>query len=103
MAAEPIEIEDPNDPQAILRDLPDRERGEFLRQYHQAVEAAHDLSGYHQLRRLLHVWRLTAIACHQGGYYEDLDAVRSGVARSVPADEVISDWNERLAAARITR
>jgi hypothetical protein len=48
----------------ILRDLPERERDEFLRQYHQAVDAAHDPAGY---RQLLHVWSLTAIATGQPG------------------------------------
>jgi hypothetical protein len=30
--------EDPADPLVILRELPEREREEFLRQYHRAVE-----------------------------------------------------------------
>jgi hypothetical protein len=34
--------EDRSDPLVILRDLPEREREEFLRQYHRAVDAAHD-------------------------------------------------------------
>ena len=34
--------EDPADPLVILRDLPEQEREEFLRQYHQAVEAPDD-------------------------------------------------------------
>lgn len=56
--------EDPADPLVILRDLPEREHEEFLRQYHQAVDAAHDPAGYRQLRRFLHVWSLTAIPLH---------------------------------------
>jgi hypothetical protein len=44
-------IEDPSDPAVILRDLPEREREEFLRQYHQAVDAAHDPAGYQRLGR----------------------------------------------------
>jgi hypothetical protein len=71
-------MEDPADPLVILRDLPEREREEFLRQYHQAVDAAHDLAGYQRLRRLLHVWRLTAVAAGQPGYYEELAAARAG-------------------------
>jgi hypothetical protein len=35
----------------------------------------------------------------QGGYYGELEAVRSGTARTVPADEAIPGWQERLAAA----
>ena len=54
MSAESAEVEDPNDPAVILRDLPEQERAELLRQYHAAVDAAHDPAGYRQLRRLLH-------------------------------------------------
>ena len=95
--------EDPADPLVILRDLPERERGEFLRQYHRAVDAAHDPAGYRQLRRLLHVWSLTAIAAEQPGYYEELAAARAGTATTVPVTDAIPDWAERAAAARDRR
>jgi hypothetical protein len=95
--------EDPADPLVILRDLPEREREDFLRQYHQAVEAAHDPAGYRQLRRLLHVWSLTAIAAGQPGYYEELAAARAGTATTVPVTDVIPDWAERAAATRDRR
>jgi hypothetical protein len=100
MSAEPVQVEDPDDPEVILRDLPERERGQFLRQYHEAVEAAHDPAGYRRLRRLLHAWRLTVIASSRAGYYEELEAVRNGTAQTTPAEEAIPDWQERLAAAR---
>lgn len=100
MSAEPAEAEDPNDPAVILRDLPEQERAEFLHQYHAAVDAAHDPAGYRQLRRLLHAWRLTAIATSRAGYYEELAAVRNGTAQARPAEEVVPGWQERLAAAR---
>ena len=103
MSAEPVQAEDPNDPEVILRDLPERERAQFLHQYHEAVDAAHDPAGYRQLQRLLHAWRLTAIATSRAGYYEDLEAVRNGIGHTVPAEEVIPDWQERLAAARAQR
>jgi hypothetical protein len=103
MAAELVQDEDPNDPEMILRDLPEQERPQFLRQYHEAVDAAHDLAGYRSLRRLLHAWRLTAIATKTDGYYEELDAVRSGSAQTVPAEDAIPGWHERLAAARARR
>jgi hypothetical protein len=64
------------DPLVILRDLLEREREEFLRMYHQAVDAAHGPAGYQQLRRLLHVWSLTAIAAGQQDYYDEPAAVR---------------------------
>ena len=45
-SAGPVHDGDPDDPELILRDLPEGERGEFLRQYREAVDAAHDLAGY---------------------------------------------------------
>jgi hypothetical protein len=95
--------EDQTDPLVILRDLPEREREEFLRQYHRAVDAAHDPAGYQHLRRLLHVWSLTAIAASQAGYYEELAAARAGTVTTVPVTDAIPDWAERVAAARDRR
>jgi hypothetical protein len=92
--------EDPVDPLVILRDLPERERKEFLRQYHKAVDGAHDPSGYQKLRRLVHMWSLTVIAASQQGYYEELTAARAGTATTVPVTDAIPDWTERAAAAR---
>lgn len=100
MSAELVQDEDPNDPEMILRDLPEQERAQFLRQYHEAVDAAHDPADYRRLQRLLHAWRLTAIATSRAGYYEELEAVKNGTARTVPAEEAIPDWQGRLAAAR---
>ena len=100
VSAEPATTEDPNDPEVILRDLPTRERDEFLRQYHEAIDAAHDPAGYRRLRQLLHAWRLTVIATHQAGYYEEIGAVRSGTAQTRPAGEAVPDWEQRLSAAR---
>jgi hypothetical protein len=90
--------EDPADPLVILRDLPEREREEFLRQYHQAVDAAHDPAGYQRLRRLLHVWSLTAIAARQPGYYEELVGARAGTATTAPITDASLDWAVRAAA-----
>jgi hypothetical protein len=95
--------EDPTDPLVILRDLPEREHEEFLRQYHRAVDAAHDPAGYQHLRRLLHVWSLTAVAAGEPGYYEELAAARTGAAATVPVTDVIPDWAERAAAAKSHR
>jgi hypothetical protein len=103
MSAEPVRAEDPNDPEVILRELPERERGQFLRQYHEAVEAAHEPSGYQQLQRVLHEWSLVVIATGQPGYYEELEAVRSGTARTTPADEAVPHWQDRLTAAQAQR
>jgi hypothetical protein len=95
--------EDPADPLMILRDLPEREREQFLRQYHRAVDAAHDPAGYQQLQRLLHVWSLTVIAAGQPGYYDELATARAGTAATVPVTDAIPDWTERVAAARDRR
>ena len=64
------------------------------------MDAAHDLAGYRRLRQFLHAWRLTVIATSRAGYYEELEAVRGGTARTTPADEAIPGWQERLAAAQ---
>jgi hypothetical protein len=92
--------EDSADPLVILRDLPEREHEEFLRQYHQAVDDAHNPAGYQRLRRLLHVWSLTAVAAIQPGYYEELSAAHAGTATTVPVTDAIPDWAERVTAAR---
>ena len=96
--------EDPADPLVILRDLPEPEREEFLRQYHRAVDAAHEPG------------RLPAVAApsprvepdrdrrrRQPGYYEELAAARAGTAMTVPVTDAIPDWTERVAAARDRR
>jgi hypothetical protein len=49
------------------------------------------------LRRLLHVWSMTAVAARQPGYYEELTAARAGTATTVPVTEAIPDWAERAA------
>lgn len=92
MAAQPLE--DPSDPLVILRNLPDDERAEFLRQYHHAVDAAHDPAGYEQLRRTLHVWSLATIAVNRDGYQEELAAIRAGMASTTPISEAIPDWDQ---------
>ena len=101
MTAQPIE--DPSDPLVILRDLPERERGEFLRQYHAAVDAAHDPAGYEQLRRLLHLWSLAVVATNEPGYYDEIAAVRAGTSATLPVTDLIPDWSQRLAEVRDRR
>lgn len=74
-----------------------REREEFLRLY-QRVNAAYDPAGCQRMRRILHVWSLTAIAARQPGYYEELAADRAGTATTAPIADAILDWAERAAA-----
>jgi Family of unknown function (DUF6247) len=97
-----VHVDDPDDPEVILRELPEQERAEFLRQYHEAVDAAHDPARYRRLRSLLLVWRLTVAATRHPGY-EELEAVQSGTARTMPADQAIPSWQARLAVARAQR
>jgi hypothetical protein len=82
VAAEPIPDvpEDPEDPRVILRDLPERERERecWLAQYREALEAARDPAGYGRLRMILRLGHLMTIACNRPGYYEAIEAARSG-------------------------
>ena len=55
------------------------------------------------LRRLLHVWSLTAVASGQPDYYEELAAARAGTATTVQVIDAIPDWAERIAAAKDRR
>ena len=87
MIAQPTE--DPADPLVILSGLPEPEREEFLHQYHQAVDAAHDPADCQLLQRLLHVWSLTAVTAGQPGYYEELAAARAGTTTTVPVTDAI--------------
>jgi hypothetical protein len=98
MAAQPLE--DPADPLVILRNLPESQRAEFLRQYHRAVDVAHDPAGYEQLRRTLHVWSLATIAVNGDGYQEELAAVRDGTAVTTPLTEAVPDWDRRVSEAK---
>lgn len=91
MTAEPIEQEDPRDPQVILRRLPEREREFFLLQYHAAVDEAHQLVGYRRLQQFLHAWSLRVIAVNQPGYYEEQERAGNGTAETVTIEQVIAD------------
>ncbi|WP_162795065.1 DUF6247 family protein [Nonomuraea lactucae] len=91
MSAQPVHEEDPQDPQVILRDLPARERPEFLRQYHAAATAAlQDVAQYKKLKQLLHHWSLAVIATNQPGYYEALEQAQAGLGETVPLEDAIA-------------
>jgi hypothetical protein len=90
MSAQPVHEEDPRDPAVILRDLPERERAEFLRQYRDAVEAARDPAGYANLQRVLRVWSLATVATNQPGYYEAIEDAKNGIGEVHPFDEAIA-------------
>jgi hypothetical protein len=79
MSAEPVaEHEDPLDPQRILAGLPEDERGFFLSQYRQAVEAARDPAGWGQLRKLLLRWGYHAQAAAEPGYRQAQEEAAAG-------------------------
>jgi hypothetical protein len=73
-----------------LHALPERERGEFLRQYHDAVDAAHDPAGYKQLQRVLHTCSLAVVATNKPGYYEALEDAKDGVREYVSWEDVVA-------------
>ena len=88
MTAEPIH-DDPLDPQRVLADLPEDERGFFLSQYGEAVENARDPAGWKQLRRVLWLWSMHAQAANSPGYQEALEAARSPVSGGLSLEEAI--------------
>ena len=89
VSAQPVEREDPLDPQRILDRLPEDERGTFLEQYREAVENARDPSGWKQLRRVLRLWRFHADAAGEPGYREALHAARGPVSDGMPLEEAV--------------
>lgn len=91
MSAEPVHVEDPNDPDVILRGLPNQERGQFLRQYHEAVDGAHDPVGYRRLRQLLHAWRRRS-SRPVGSATTRSSRLCATAPRTTPAEEAIPDW-----------
>jgi hypothetical protein len=95
---------DPDDPVEILRVLPSRFHEQFLAEYDAAAANARRPEHYHELSRLLRLWRLRAAAYSDPGYEARLaavqDAVRTGRRDGTPIEEVVPDWDERVAAAR---
>jgi hypothetical protein len=89
VSAQPAEREDPLDPQQILDQLPEDERGSFLDQYRDAVENARDPAGWKQLRRVLLLWRFHADAVGVPGYREALDAARGPVGSGMLLEDAV--------------
>jgi hypothetical protein len=75
---EPVGPQDPGeDPAAIFELLPASHRPQFRAEYDQAIDAAHDLERFKQVRSLLRQWRLRAIAYSRPGYEEAVqDAIQ---------------------------
>ncbi|NEA35523.1 DUF6247 family protein [Streptomyces sp. SID13031] len=95
MTAQPHQ-ESPDDPAEILLVLPAKWHEQFLQEYHGALDAAHEVWRFQQLRDVLHVWRLRALAYSRPGFEEAAQAAREGRADEfIPADQVIPGWAER--------
>ena len=104
MVAQSTPERDPDDPVEILRILPSQFHEEFLAGYDAAVTGARRPEHYHELHRLLRLWRLRAAAYSDPGYESRLqamqDAVRTGRREGTPIEEVVPDWAERFAASQ---
>lgn len=93
---EPVGSRDPcDDPAAIFELLPESHRSQFRAEYDQALEAAHDLARFKQVRTLLRQWRLRAMAYNRPGYEE---AVQDALDGRVDAFVRYSppDWEGRV-------
>jgi hypothetical protein len=93
---EPVRSRDPgDDPAAIFELLPESHRSQFRAEYDQALEAAHDLARFKQVRTLLRQWRLRAMAYSRPGYEEAvqdaLDGRVDAFVRYTPPD-----WEGRV-------
>ncbi|WP_248961708.1 DUF6247 family protein [Sphaerisporangium perillae] len=96
MTAEPLH-DAGDDPAEILRVLPETWHEQFLGEYHRALDAAHEVWRFHQLRDLLHVWRLRAVAFSNPDFESAAQAARERRSEEfVPAENVIPGWNGRL-------
>ncbi len=79
---------DAQDPEQILRRLPESERDLFLSEYRAALDAAHEVWRYRQLREVLARWELVAIATSQPGYAEALAEARTASAPGLSIDQI---------------
>jgi hypothetical protein len=79
VSAQPVERDDPLDPQRILRELPERERENFLHAYREALDSAHDPAGWANLQRTLRLWSHMVISTNSPGFYEAQERALGGV------------------------
>lgn len=83
------EHQDPFDPERILRELPERERENFLSQYREALDGARDPAGWKNLRRVLRLWSWMAIAASQPGHYEAREQALAGAGEGMLLEDYI--------------
>lgn len=107
MTAQPVHDDDPDDPVEILHALPARFHEQFLAEYDTAVAGARRPEHYRDLHQLLRLWRLRAVAYSDPEYEVSLaamqDAIRSGRRDGTPIEEIVPDWDEKVAAAKQRR
>lgn len=84
-----------DDPAEILRVLPAQWHEQFLTDYHQALDAAHEVWRFRQLRDVLHVWQLRAIAYSNPGFDDAAEAARENRAGEFVPAEQIPGWPDR--------
>ncbi|MGW5189085.1 DUF6247 family protein [Kribbella sp. NPDC004138] len=95
MPAQPMQ-DPPEDPGEILRVLPAKWHEQFLSEYHGTLDAAHEVWRFQQLRDVLHLWRLRAVAYSDPAFEETLQAARDDRGDEfVPAEQVIPGWSDR--------
>ena len=75
------------DPQRILRNLPDREHANFLAAY--ALDGARDPAGWTHLRRVLRLWSGMVIATNRPGFYEAQEAAFAGTGGGMLLEDYI--------------
>lgn len=84
------------DPAEILRVLPAESREQFLQEYRSALDAAHEVWRYRQLRDVLHLWRLRAQAYANPDFASAAQAARDDRSEEfIPAEQVIPGWSDR--------
>jgi hypothetical protein len=90
LPAEPPPHEDDSlDPERILSALPERERGNFLRQYRDALDGARDPAGWKQLRRVLRLWSWMVIATSRPGHYEAREQALAGTGEGMLLEDYL--------------
>lgn len=84
------------DPEEILQVLPKHWHEQFLSEYHSALDAAHEVWRFHQLRDVLHLWRLRAVAFSRPDFDRAAQDAREGRSEEfVAAERVIPGWADR--------
>jgi hypothetical protein len=86
--------QDPGNPERILRELPERERGNFLSQYREALDGAQDPAGWKHLRRVLRLWSWMVVTANQPGHYEAREQALAGIGEGI-LGILLEDWERR--------